>query len=825
MIDTSSASWFEVEAAEAKKAAEAQVAAASSPTEGKKKRRKKKKKAGSPDKDPPVRQQEEEADDAPESRRDTTLEAFRARAVAAFETEVARWEAARENRETGDDRYMRQVLKSGTLSDKVAAMTLLVQESPVHRFATLEALVGMAKSGKHAAKMAVESLKDLFGGGGDASGESPQHSTALLPGDRRLRARPVDEAWDHRTLRPSDAQLALWVFEEKLAALYKDFVTSVLENGLCRHQSADLRRHGVETAAALLERKPEQEARLLALVVNKLGDPDASVAARASAVLADLLRRHRRMTRVVAGEVQALAARASSTNDERATHRAVAFLSQVYLDAENLGTLAASLVDTYVALFRRAVSASASSSGGQQQQQQLKTRFVAALLAGLKRALPYCPRDAASASGFLVKDEGLDALFLASHAGTFQTRVQALALLDTISADVAAGRRRRAGDLDEDDRATKLRARFYRSLYDLLASSDVRKNTRPTLALNLCYRSVAADAEPVRRAALLKRLLGAAHHGHAALAAATVYLTARLDLVVGPEKSSSSRQQPQPVAKRRQRGLCGLDVDDAGSNTSPSGPPPGETPTSSSFEWRDALKREPLAAARLDPRPWEIAALSRHFHPSVRAFAAQCLKRDPALAQYPGDPLSDFSLSNFLDRFAYRNPKKKAAERATGVAARHAPARAALVQDGGLFDSYDFYAKYVRETAERAAAAAEAATRAAALNDDDDDDNLDDDLDDDDAGDFDDDLMDDDDDAFDDDDDDVDDDEDDDEDEEDDDDEDILGGAPVSAVDTTKGSPKRKKRSPFVDAESYADELKSGKSPPKKRRTHSSKSK
>ena len=50
--------------------------------------------------------------------------ALRARGAELFDKEVKAWEAAKLKTESGDDRYMKQVLKSGTLADKVAAMTL-----------------------------------------------------------------------------------------------------------------------------------------------------------------------------------------------------------------------------------------------------------------------------------------------------------------------------------------------------------------------------------------------------------------------------------------------------------------------------------------------------------------------------------------------------------------------------------------------------------------------------------------------------------------------------------------------------------------------------
>ena len=48
----------------------------------------------------------------------------------------------------------------GTLSDKVAALTLLVQEAPLFRLKTLDTLINLAsKSDRRCAQMALEAIK------------------------------------------------------------------------------------------------------------------------------------------------------------------------------------------------------------------------------------------------------------------------------------------------------------------------------------------------------------------------------------------------------------------------------------------------------------------------------------------------------------------------------------------------------------------------------------------------------------------------------------------------------------------------------------------
>ena len=62
-----------------------------------------------------------------------------------------------------DLKWMNDMIKSGTMSDKVAAMALKVQGSPFHELETLDTLIGMAlKKEQRGAQLALEALKDLF---------------------------------------------------------------------------------------------------------------------------------------------------------------------------------------------------------------------------------------------------------------------------------------------------------------------------------------------------------------------------------------------------------------------------------------------------------------------------------------------------------------------------------------------------------------------------------------------------------------------------------------------------------------------------------------
>lgn len=72
----------------------------------------------------------------------------------------------------------------------------------------------------------------------------------------------------------------------------------------------------------------------------------------------------------------------------------------------------------------------------------------------------------------------------------------------------------------------------------------------------------------------------------------------------------------------------------------------------------EASKREPAFAASGTPALWEASLLKHHFHPSVKSFSSSMME-SPHMITFAGDPTVEFSLTAFLNRFAYKNPKKQ----------------------------------------------------------------------------------------------------------------------------------------------------------------------
>lgn len=203
-------------------------------------------------------------------------------------------------------KFMSTIMSSGTMSDRVSALTLAIQESPVHNIKALESLMGFAsKRSRDQALSALAALVDLLGPG------------MILPSDRRLhpfssQVGLVGTLQNHRVKSWNVGQplpgkitkehLISWVFEDWLKDSYFKMIQSL--ETWCDDEVEYARTKAVDLVFALLRDKPEQESNLLRLLVNKLGDRERKIASRASYLLLQLLNVHPNMKRVVIQTVE-----------------------------------------------------------------------------------------------------------------------------------------------------------------------------------------------------------------------------------------------------------------------------------------------------------------------------------------------------------------------------------------------------------------------------------------------------------------------------------------------------------------------------------------
>ncbi len=218
---------------------------------------------------------------------------------------------------------------------------------------------------------------------------------------------------------------------------------------------------------------------------------------------------------------------------------------------------------------------------------------MSSILTGINRAFVY-----ADTSGNIF-DEHVDSLFKLVHNASFGKSAQTLLLLFQISQEKAS-----------------LRDRFFRALYVKLLDAELLHTAKQSFFLNVLYKSVKADTNIERICAILKRLLQVSAAHQPGFVCGVLLLIAELCKTHTALRGQMSRFH---------RGAEG--------------------------EHYDMRTVQPEHSHAANATWWELSALVEHWHPSVAKYAEMLLNSENV--EHAGDPIEDFSLAAFLDKFVY----------------------------------------------------------------------------------------------------------------------------------------------------------------------------
>lgn len=556
------------------------------------------------------------------------------------------------------------IMSTGTLSDKISALTLSVQESPLHNMKALENLVGLAR--KRSRGQAVEvlgALKDLFGPGN------------LLPSDRRLRtfaSQPALAAvfddmefeWTPNNPLPKplkEIHLITWAYEDWLKSLFFD-VLKIIESW-CNDEVVFARGKAVDYVCQLLKEKPEQEANLLRLLVNKLGDSDKKIASKTSFNILQLETTHPLMKPTITAAIESdLLFRPGQSL--HAKYYATITLNQTVLSSKEEG-VARKLLDIYFSLFlkllekpdkakdapaatginnitinrkgevqggggpagKKALRKLKESEKATTVDEDLREKMLSAVLTGVNRAIPFTNTNDESFQ------KHLETLFRVTHSSNFNTSIQALMLIQQLH-----GSHQASSD------------RFYRTLYESLLDPRLLTSSKQALYLNLLFRALRADLQIKRVKAFAKRLLQVVAMHQASFTCGVLYLLRELESVF--PSLQAFMDQPEEDPSDDEETFHDVEEDPSGNGAQVNS---GMIPSKSHPRLRyDGRKRDPEYSNASISTLWELHPLINHYHPSVSLFAQRLLAHAP---MPPKPDLSLNTLIHFLDRFVYKNPK------------------------------------------------------------------------------------------------------------------------------------------------------------------------
>ncbi|KAL1618915.1 RNA-binding ribosome biosynthesis protein mak21 [Diplodia seriata] len=582
-------------------------------------------------------------------------------------------------------KFLSTIMASGTLEDKVSALTLLIQESPLHTMKAFENLLGLGKKkSRNQALLALGALKDLLGQG------------VVLPPDRKLRSFNQQPAvlagfsgpnanWEAGQRLPpgiENAHLISWAYEDWLKRSYFEMLR-ILE-GWCNDEVEYSRSRAITFVYELLKEKPEQEENLLRLLINKLGDNEKKISSRASYLLLQLQNSHPVMKGVIINAIESECL-FRPNQSPHAKYYAIITLNQTILSAKD-PDVASKLLEIYFALFLSLLKTGQKSEvkdnklqggGGQagkkakqkakakEKEQEkaidaaseLNEKLIAGVLTGVNRAFPYAKTDDVSF------EKQLDTIFRVTHSSNFNTAIQALLLIQQIS-------------------ATKHYStdRFYRTLYESVLDPRLLHSSKQVMYLNLLYRSLKADVSIKRVKAFVKRLLQVISLHEPPFVCGVLYLIYELTktfpsiktMLETPELDDDDEEEHFVDAP-----------EEGGSNEAPTTTPAAfatKPSTSSTGPHYDGRKRDPDHAHADLSCLWDLTPLRLHFHPSVSLFASRLLYTAGAEMPPKPDPTLH-SLAHFLDRFAYRNARQQQKSGGSGVSIMQPMAGSATKSD------------------------------------------------------------------------------------------------------------------------------------------------
>jgi ribosome biogenesis protein MAK21 len=480
------------------------------------------------------------------------------------------------NSSNQDLKWLQQARRSGTTTDKIAALTVLIQETVVSNLRAVDQLLVMANKRvgtRSVVGNTLDAMKELF-------------VNVLLPPSRKLlffEQQPIQHLFsssdtdaddgnkakhnsndsnnnNNMSRKDRDKVLLYWLVEDGIKKRYASFVEAV--EAASKDNLAFIKEKAVRIIAELLTDRPEAEQKLLSALINKLGDPDRKLASKAGYLITRLLTQHPNMKGVVVREVERFIFRPGLT--DRARYYCVVYLNQMVLThTENGAKLARKLVDIYFSMFalildgklgtaatmktqaEEAAAAAASigdkknnkksggygkkgkkgrhhHNGGKHRKQSSSTAATTAVelhtgeMDG--RMLSALITGVRRAFPYIPTTE-MEPLIEAHSDSLFR-------LIHTGSFGVATQALLLLFQLLSGQSAVS--DRFYRALYAALAGGELTKSTKASMFLSLLVKAVKADVSHKRSQAFLKRLLQVAAESPSNLACGCLLIASEL---------------------------------------------------------------------------------------------------------------------------------------------------------------------------------------------------------------------------------------------------------------------------------------------------------
>ena len=519
-----------------------------------------------------------------------------------------------------EKRWTHDILQKGTYDDKISALLLYIRQSPKNTLKYLEILIRLVENkNKRKNDGIVIGLKDLF-------------LEVILENKKYLAFNQKYNNKNNSQLNNiNDEELITSYYEDKIHHLYLRFI-NILEESINTESIINIKKKNLDYLYEMLVRQPESEEKILQDIVNKLGDTSTDISNHTMKLLKQIQEQHMNMSSIIFKYVITFY---SMNAKNEAKLSALNYLVQMDIPPRKNREFIEESINFFFNLFNQISSDSENQNNNNiineknlkteknkkkqkklrklilenKNQNTINEKFLSLIVKRINILFKFVKKQQKQMEKIneIIQDK-ISVLFRLSHNKSLKLSIEILKLLFGII-------------ITQDQNFVD---RYYKSLYELISNNSLSNSKHVKEALKLILMSIMFDNNNNRICSFIKRLL------EMSLISEPQYIICILIIV------SQVLRNKNKLWKMLEREQTKINI------------------------FYDSAKRDPQYAQGEHSFLNELYLLEKHYHPSVQRMSKFILDNyNKEVISYDGDPLMDFSLINFLEKFMLKNPKIK----------------------------------------------------------------------------------------------------------------------------------------------------------------------
>ena len=506
-----------------------------------------------------------------------------------------------------EKKWTYDILQTGTFDDKISSLMLYIKDNPKYKIKYLEMLFRLS-NGKNRRKneSIILALKELF-------------LENILQGKKYLSfIKAYGNNPDLKNIKISNEKLIESYYEDRIHNLYLKLI-NLLEGNIINEPLPKLKKKSMDYLFEMIVKEPECEEIILSDLINKLGDPLTEISNYAIQLLKNLQMKHMKMSLVIFNNVKTFF---TSSKNNNAKYNALVYLSQMIIPHGVFGFMEESIKfffnlfnqfsgneDSNENINNKKIKDKKKKKQKIKEEEETNEKFLSLIVKRINILFKYVKNNPNQMGKIneIIKEK-IKVLFELSYNKSLKLSIEILKLL--------------YGIIQSQDQSFS--DRYYKSLYDLISNNSLSLSKHVKEALKLIMISLMYDNNINRISSFLKRLL------EMSLASEPSYIICILIIV---SQIIRNKNKLWKLVEKNQTNIK---------------------------KFYDSSKRDPRFANGENSFLNELYLLSAHYHPSVQRMSKFIIDNyNKEEISYNGDPLVDFSLVNFLEKFILKNPKIK----------------------------------------------------------------------------------------------------------------------------------------------------------------------